>query len=584
MTLVTDCLHRLPRQPWSFVLHLGAGQTDLAETYVPLQPTRLVLVEGDADSARALTEALPLLAGAEVIEQAVSPAGGDLHWLRYNLRSLNGPLPAQGLATYYPRLRGLPGIELASLPVAVLVDRLLPAADAAPDGAATTGTSVRAGKLLVLDLPGQELALLEALGVERLHRFDQVVVHGRTIENGVGNTFAAAWEWLRAAHVAMEPRPADAPRRLWDAAWGRIDHRALEIETLRSQMARLQALLLHGSSRETELSSRLDTTANALTLTARQRDEQILWLEENAQWAKGLDDELRSLRAQKASEVAEARAQAEQAGARLRELEQELEQRSRALDQVHEEASHLREDLQAKYEAAQAKVERLTAELASAHHPELEHELERRAAALGQAQEQLSGAQAEIARLTSELAAAAAARDEQKHWHHENAKWAKGLDAELKKLRPAHEQLQAQVDQQTARARAAETEIEQLKAELTAARNRADTDRQEREALEVQLARVAKERDTEAHWHRENAKWAQGLKAELDPLKPELERLRRELDIAHREATEARSRADAQRREIDERDARQRLMDTEIVRVDAQLDLIKQVLIREKNF
>lgn len=445
MSIVTDCLQRLPHRPWSFVLHLGAGQTDLTEAYAPLRPTRLVLVEGDPDSARALTGALTALPGAEVIEQAVSPTGSDLRWQRYNLRSLNGPLPAQDLAAYYPRLRSLPSIELPSLPVAALIDRLLPPEDADPDSATTTRTAAQPGRLLVLDVPGQELALLEALGIERLHRFDQVVVHGRSLDNGVGNTFAAAWDWMRAAHVEMEPRPADAPRRLWDAAWGHIDHRALEVETLRSQMDRLQALLLHGSSRETELSSRLDTTANALTLTARQRDEQILWLEENAQWAKG-------------------------------------------------------------------------------------------------------------------------------------------LDAELKKLRPAHEQLQAQLDQQTARAKAAETEIEQLKAELAAARNRADTDRQEREALEVQLARVAKERDTEAHWHRENAKWAQGLKAELDPLKPELERLRRELDIAHREAAETRTRADVQRREIDERDARQRLMDTEIVRVEAQLDLIKQVLIREKNF
>lgn len=573
MTIVTDCLQRLPRRPWAFVLHLGAGQTGLTEAYAPLQATRLVLVEGDADSARALSETLTALPGAELIEQAVSPAGGDLLWQRYNLRALNGPLPAQGLATYYPRLRSLPSVELPSQPVAALLDRLLPPTDAAPQADGTTSANAPPGnRLLVLDLPGQELALLEALGVERLHRFDQVVVHGRTLDNGVGNTFAAAWEWLRAAHVVMEPRPADAPRRLWDAAWGRIDHQGLEVETLRSQMARLQALRLRGSSLETELPSRLDTAASALSLTARQRDEQILWFEENAQRARGLDDELRSLRAQKDSEVAEARTQAEQVAARLSELEQELERRNAALDLAKEEGSRLREDRRAEGEAAAA---RLT---------ELEQELERRDAALDQAREQLNGAQGENTRLTDELAAAATARDEQKHWHHENAKWAKGLDAELKKLRAAHADLQAQADQQSARANAAEAEIERLKAELATSRDSADAARREREALELQLARVSKERDTEAHWHRENAKWAQGLKAELDPLKPELERLHRELDIASREATEARTRADAQRREIDERDARQRLMDTEIVRVEAQLDLIKQVLIREKNF
>ena len=119
---------------------------------------------------------------------------------------------------------------------------------------------------------------------------------------------------------------------------------------------------------------------------------------------------------------------------------------------------------------------------------------------------------------------------------------------------------------------------------MVALQQQAESVRQQRQGLEQQVAQLGKERDTEAHRHQENAKWAQTLKAELDPLKPELERLRRELDLTRREAADAKSRAEGLEREISDRDGRQRLMDAEILRAEAQLDLIKEVLIREKNF
>jgi chromosome segregation ATPase len=82
----------------------------------------------------------------------------------------------------------------------------------------------------------------------------------------------------------------------------------------------------------------------------------------------------------------------------------------------------------------------------------------------------------------------------------------------------------------------------------------------------------------------ENAKWARSLSGELDVLKPELAALRDERATLSAQLAETQSQARALRQQMDDRDARQRLMDNEILRAEAQLDLIRDVLIREKNF
>lgn len=776
MSTVLDCLRRLPRHPWFLVLHIGAGHIGLADAYTPLQPQRLHLVEGDLEAARELEAAMKGFPGAEVIAQAVSPEGGDLTWHRHTLRPLNGPLDARGLEAYYPRLRPLPAVELPSVPVATLVDRLLPRAQPAT--------------LLVLDVPGQEMALLEALGEERVRRFDHVVLHGRHLEGGAGHPFDAAWNWLQAAHFSMEPRATATRRPLWECTWGSLDRQALEVRSLAGELealrrdaadreARHQAQSAQAEAQRTALeqdrtrlvaaleeaqaqarsaaqeaaglTTRLQATEAELASTAAARDQQKHWHEENARWARGLTAELQEREARFAALEQAARAQAEQALSQQAALELERAQLSAALEAAlaqaqtaTEAAGELRSRLAtteaaavqqaagllARLEAAEAEVRRLEAELTSTAaardqqrlwHEEnakwargLNAELqdrEARLAMLGQAaQEQAEQAQAdkaaleqershlsaaleaaqaqlraagrvtdelrarlgatedEVHRLEAELATTAAARDEQKHWHEENAKWARGLAADLQDrearltrleqtaqaqatLEQELAQLSGSLEEARAQARAAaqeaddlrarldardvaafqeatgliarletaegqarqlaaelastaaardqqklwheenakwartlDTELKSARAELLAAQQQAESDRQQRQGLEQQVAQLGKERDTEAHWHRENAKWAQSLKAELESHESELDRLRRELDLTRREAADAKSRAEGLEREVGDRDARQRLMDAEILRAEAQLDLIKEVLIREKNF
>ena len=863
MTTIADCLPGLATQSWSLVLHIGAGATGALDSHAKLSPRRLVLVEGDAEMARELSLAARALPAAEVLSHAVSPTAGELTWHRYNLRALNGPLPAAGLEAYYPRLRTVSTETVRSVAIADLVDQLLPA------GAT--------GNLLVLDVPGQEVALLEALGVERLTRFDKVLVHGRNLDTGHGQALAASLAWLKAHHVVVAPSNADAPKRLWETVAGVVDRRAVEVSRLEAQLdsvvrqrdelafqlkaaqeadraaqAASEAELARWAQQaeagkqaaadalartmdehratEAALSASLEQLraeleserqersrlSASLDETARQRDEQKHWHEENAKWAKALHAQLKAVQAElakreqglaqveaelsqrtQALQAAEEAARAAQAAseaelarwaqqaeadkqasveamartmdehraaegalsatleqlraeleserqersrlsasldetarqrdeqkhwhaenakwakaldAQLKAVQAELAEREQGLARVDAELAQRTQALQAAEEAARAAQAASEAELARLEHQaqtdrqaaadaldalrsdvarlqrhgeELEAQLKaaqeadaaaraaaegnlaqaldaHRAAeaalndALAQARAELETERQERSRLSASLDETARQRDEHKHWHEENANWAKALDAQLKvvqqtlsakdeeleRVRADGERLRADADglrsalsqaeasvvalrdadavkaveiaELQSRAQALSVELEQtrhsrdeqkhwheenakwakaLEAQLQATKEELEgrvRAAQEAEAalapLRDQVTRLTQERDTEAHWHHENAKWAQALKAELDPLKPEHERLQRELALAQRELAEARGRADSVQREMEDRDARQRLMDTEILRAEAQLDLIKEVLIREKNF
>ena len=106
----------------------------------------------------------------------------------------------------------------------------------------------------------------------------------------------------------------------------------------------------------------------------------------------------------------------------------------------------------------------------------------------------------------------------------------------------------------------------------------------ERDGLAQQLAALGKERDEHAHWHRENAQWAQKLKAELDQVRGELGQQQQAAESHGRRADALAQERERLQQQIGERDARQHLLDAEVLKAGAQLDLIKDILIREKNF
>lgn len=355
-----DLLVLIPDRPLGTVVHIGAGATDLS-SYSGLHARRLVMVEGDADAAQALKAVVaPHVGQWQILDKPVAAAAGPLTWHRHNLPSLDGPLDASRLVQHYPRLRRTASESVQAISIGELLASLrLQSGD--HDGS----------HVLVLDVPGQEMALLESLDRATLRAFGWVAVRGRgpTLANGAdGIAHVAAW--MDGANFEHVPTEGDGGG-LWPIALFRLSRSRLD----REATAERDALAARVAHLERELRSAHDELATASTLTERQ--------------------------ARDVASVNQARNRAEQATAELhRKLEETVAERD-------QQATEL-QSLKVRTEALGTDVTRLAGELA--------------------------GAQATVARLRTELQTTATERDEQAHWHQENAKWAKSLSADNERL------------------------------------------------------------------------------------------------------------------------------------------------------
>lgn len=151
------------------VVHIGAGSGALLDDYAALSPRRVVLVEGDRETLGELQERATGLPWAEVRGDVVAPQAGPVTWHRFNLATLNSPQESLGLLAFYPRLRQLGQSVVEAQALSGLLSAAVP-----EEGAG-------AGHVLVLDVPGQELALLASLPADILRRFDGVVLRGCSV-------------------------------------------------------------------------------------------------------------------------------------------------------------------------------------------------------------------------------------------------------------------------------------------------------------------------------------------------------------------------------------------------------------------
>ena len=136
--------------PVDALIHLGAGRCSELDDYLALKPERLVLVEADPRLAAALKARVAEMPQVEVIEQTVSGQRGRRRFHRYNqsdVSSLHAPGPA--LLAIFPGLRLMQEIQ---------VDAVTPAALLGP-----MKLNENHNNRLIIDLPGEELAVLKAL-------------------------------------------------------------------------------------------------------------------------------------------------------------------------------------------------------------------------------------------------------------------------------------------------------------------------------------------------------------------------------------------------------------------------------------
>jgi hypothetical protein len=146
------------------LVHFGAGQCSELDAYLALKPEKLLLVEADPQLAAALTARTAQLPNVQVVAKAVAAMSGAAIFYGYHLPGTGGLHPATGLLQLFPGLKALEPVEIEALGAATLIEPLQLVA--------------QRDHLLVIDLPGEELPVLQALWeAKQLHLFSQVKLH-----------------------------------------------------------------------------------------------------------------------------------------------------------------------------------------------------------------------------------------------------------------------------------------------------------------------------------------------------------------------------------------------------------------------
>jgi FkbM family methyltransferase len=256
------------------VLHIGAGDGSSIDSYLALAPQRLILVEGDPVTSAALEERAKTLPNANVIARPVSAEGGSLRWHRFNLAFLNGPLVPIGLSAVYPRLRPAETITVES----IAITQLIVAQDITQDPDHVN--------LLVLDVPGQETALLAALPQPLLSSFALIMV--RSCQPGTfadASSMESAIESFTARYFRPISRSNDEPT--WPQLTLRFDALACERDSFERQLSELKAREVETSRTIDAMRVQLDelqkskrtaenlaeARANEIEILKRERDE-----------------------------------------------------------------------------------------------------------------------------------------------------------------------------------------------------------------------------------------------------------------------------------------------------------------------
>ncbi|HMO46729.1 MAG TPA: hypothetical protein PKB14_11950 [Rubrivivax sp.] len=259
-------LSRIDDRALDRVVHVGAGAGAVLEQYAALpaarRPRQVVLIEGDAELARSLERAAAPFPWARVLPVPVGAQGGSMTWHRFNLRMLNGPLDAAALVSAYPRLRRVQTTTLRCEALSDVLNSLDP--DLKPGKDKGKGLA----HALVLDVPGQECALLESLTPDQLRQFHAISWRGcRVALPPQGQAAALAHEWLARQHFAVAASAGEG-ETLWPEALMRFDSIGDELARLRLQVTRMDAALEERDRLTRELQTATQAKAAAEKLAA----------------------------------------------------------------------------------------------------------------------------------------------------------------------------------------------------------------------------------------------------------------------------------------------------------------------------
>lgn len=101
---------------------------------------------------------------------------------------------------------------------------------------------------------------------------------------------------------------------------------------------------------------------------------------------------------------------------------------------------------------------------------------------------------------------------------------------------------------------------------------------------ELLLLQLTQERDDQARLHLENIKWVESLNLKVKEKDLEIDLLKQQTAETQQQVEHWQQKVESMESQILEKNHRQHLLDNELVKAEAQIELIKDVLLREKEF
>ncbi len=453
------------------LVHFGAGRCRELDAHLALKPQRILLIEADPHLSEILRERSLELPQVSVLGVAVAGQAGPGVLHRYNLPDANSLHPAEGLLRLFQGLRLQERLPLETqLPSSVVAPLDLVGQD---------------DHLLIIDLPGEEFPVLQALqrsGHLALFRHLRLCCGCESLYEG-SEPATRILDWLQEQgfDVVSRDDSQDPDQPCW---------------TLKRSLLKLQ---------NRELAQRCEALEGAC-------DEQSKLAAER----------------QKAVEAL----QAERAG---------LVKEKATLSAARDEQAKLAAERQKAVEALQAEKAGLVKEKAS-----LSAARDEQAKLAAERQKAVEALQSGKAGLVKEKASLSAARDAQAKLAAERQKAVEALQSEKAGLVKEKASLSAARDEQ---------------AKLAAERQKAV------EALQAEKAGLVKEKASLSAARDEQAKLVQTKQAEINKQK-------NRLDESQDRIRELESR-------VAEMDRRQALMNEEMAKTEGQIELIKDLLLRD---
>ncbi|MAD52461.1 hypothetical protein [Idiomarina sp. UBA3162] len=185
------------------VIYLGAGRGDeLKKLTAQLNSKHWHLVEGDATKYNSLWQSIKLLENSDNItlyKNVVSNKGGEKTWYSYNYDGFSGIKRSKSLNNLFPGLRLTETLSVKTDSLANFLNGL--------------ELSNEENNLLVIDLPGQALELLESIWKEEhsilFSKLALTVTKDRVFEHG--DTLIEVKNWLEEMGYHTRNEPYDDP-------------------------------------------------------------------------------------------------------------------------------------------------------------------------------------------------------------------------------------------------------------------------------------------------------------------------------------------------------------------------------------